>query len=437
MNSQTNLANRFFIHTVGCKVNQYESQAMREALIGSGFKESLSAEMADIYIVNTCTVTGHADRDSRYAIGFLHRANPKARIVVTGCYAENNGHLISFLPGVFSIVKNSDKKRIAEILDPALKGDKPFGITGFKDHTKAFVKIQDGCENFCAYCKVPFVRGSPVSRPMAEIVEEVKGLVSNGYKEIVLTGICLGAWGKDLFPHEIARNSGIEGAALTDVLKALNKLPGDFRIRLSSIEPKYVTDKLIKFMADNDKMCRHLHMPLQSGDDEVLKRMKRPYTTEDYMALVNSLRLAVKDIAITTDILVGFPGETDGNFKNTVEFIKRFLPARSHIFTFSRREGTAAYSMDGQVDKDTAKRHYYTLRAVAMAASYTYRERFLNEILNVLVENKRDRHTGLLVGYSDNYIRVLFDGPESLMNKIIPIRISEMNLEHTMGVYEG
>ena len=272
MSAETNANYRFFIKTLGCKVNQYESQAIREILVRTGFKECLSKETADIYVLNTCTVTHKADSESRYWAGIFHKTNPKAKIVLTGCAVEHGADAFSFLPGVSNIIKNEDKINIADILthnsNTRREPHRFLTITGFKDHTKAFVKIQDGCVNACSYCKIPSVRGESISKPLKDVAGEVGTLVSKGFEEIVLTGICLGAWGSDL----------AENQNLIDVLRRLSGIPGTFRIRLSSIEPKYITDELIDYIAQNRKICRHLHIPVQSGDDEVLKRMNRPYT---------------------------------------------------------------------------------------------------------------------------------------------------------------
>ena len=276
-----------------------------------------------------------------------------------------------------------------------------------------------------------------MSKPIERIVEEVEGLIKNGFREIVLTGICLGAWGKDLFSNTLALGLGLEGLSILDCLIALKKIPGYFRIRLSSIEPKYVTDKLIDFICGNEKMCRHLHIPLQSGDDDILNRMNRPYRQSDYKALVNKVRSKVKDMAITTDVLIGFPGESDLNFKNTVNFVKDILPSKTHIFTFSKRPGTAACNLDGEIKNDVLKKRYCKLNTAALGASYLYRSKFLNEKLDILVETKRDRHSRLLTGYSDNYIKVLFEGPDTLMKSIVPVRITDVNLARTLGTYEG
>lgn len=297
-------------------------------------------------------------------------------------------------------------------------------ITDFKDHTKAFVKIQDGCENFCAYCKVPLVRSVLWSKPLAHIVDEVKVLVGKGFKEIVLAGICLGLWGRGL--------SG-SGASLIDVLKALEAVPGDFRIRLSSIEPKHVTAELIDYIASHARMCRHLHIPLQSGDDQILALMHRPYTAGFYRELVGAARARMPDIAITTDIMTGFPGEGDEHHKRTLAFVKEFLPARTHIFSYSMRRGTAACDLPGEPDRQTKRRRYFSLKVAALSASYLYRRRYLNQKLDVLVENARDGRTGLLVGYSDNYIRVQFRGGDELMGRIIPVKVVDLVLLYTWG----
>lgn len=447
MNTRTNANHRFFIKTLGCKVNQYESQAMRELLIRADFKECLSKEIADIYIINTCTVTRKADTESRYWAGIFHKTNPNAKIVITGCCAEKDADEFSFLPGISNIVKNEDKANIAEILSekpsstPGVNLSYPYfytpgvkdgerreprrflTITDFKDHTRAFVKIQDGCSNFCAYCKVPSVRGASISKPVKEAVEEVSVLVSKGFKEIVLTGICLGAWGGDLK----------EKSNIVDILKALNNIPWDFRIRLSSIEPKYVTDELTDFIARNRRICRHLHIPIQSGDDEVLAKMNRPYTAQQLKDIIIKVRKKIEGIGIATDILVGFPGESDKNFQNTINLVKEIQPVRVHIFPFSKREGTSAATMAEEVPYGVIKIRFQQMKIAAITASYLYKEMFLGKCLDVLVESKRERHSGRLTGYSDNYIKVMFDGPDTFMKNIVPVKIEELNLTYTLG----
>ncbi len=441
MNSQTS-GKKFHIHTLGCKVNQYESQAMRELLVKAGFEESGSGDMADIYIVNTCTVTGEADRKSKSVMGQFHRANPNARIVVTGCLTERDSSSLSFIPGISTVLRNSGKNRIVDVARGSRRhirsggASRELAVSDFKDHSKAYVKIQDGCENRCSYCKVPMVRGRLKSKSVKMIVREVTGLVQNGFKEIVLTGICLGAWGRKRRLRRIAGRAGLRPSGLVNVLKALDRINGDFRIRLSSIEPKYVTGQMIDFMAGSSRMCAHLHIPFQSGADDILKLMNRPYTSEGYRALVDRIRARIPRIALTTDILIGFPGESHIRFRNTMAFVRAVAPSRTHIFTFSRREGTPACDMPDMVEKPIVKKRYDRMRAMAYEAAYAYRRRFLGEELKVLVETKRDRATGLLKGYSDNYIQVLFAGRDDLMKTVVSVKVVGFDSEKTMGIHE-
>jgi threonylcarbamoyladenosine tRNA methylthiotransferase MtaB len=335
------------------------------------------------------------------------------------------------------IVKNSDKHNIAGIINKQQTTNLPpaLSVSDFKDRSKAYVKIQDGCENRCSYCKVPLVRKDIVSKSIRDVVAEVSALVEKGFKEIVLTGICLGAWGRDIYPEKIVSSLGLKSAGIADILKAIDALPGDFRVRLSSIEPKYVTDDLIHLMSGGGRVCRHLHIPLQSGDDDILRRMNRPYSSAYYMALIEKLRSSVKDIALTTDILIGFPGETEAHFNNTLEFLKSIAPARTHIFTFSPREGTAAYGMESSLSSGDMEERYRRLSVAASEASYGYRRTFLNRRLDILVETVRDKSTGSLKGYSDNYIKVCFDGPDELMRKIVPVIITAADHTRTAGAY--
>jgi threonylcarbamoyladenosine tRNA methylthiotransferase MtaB len=427
MSYQVNTKAKFFLKTLGCKVNQYESQAMREILSRAGFRECSRERSADIFIINTCTVTHQADKEARYIISQFHKLNPKARIVVTGCYAENDSDEILALPGVFKVIGNEHKSRIAHILGGAGSGQEAYRlkVTDFKDHVKAFVKIQDGCENYCSYCKVPLIRPDLDSKPIEDIISEVKGLTDKGFKEIVLTGICLGAWGMD------TKSAGKKG--LVEVLKRLEGLDGNFRIRLSSIEPKYVDAHLIKFIARSKKTCRHLHIPLQSGDNAILKKMNRPYTARKYLGIIDKVKAGIKDVAITTDVLIGFPGESDRHFKNTLALIKKIKPLRTHIFTYSPRKGTVAYDMEGCIDKGILKKRYLALKTLAVNTSCIYRRVFLKRALNVLVETRRDKLTGMLTGYSDNYIKILFSGPDSLMEHMVPVKVDYVNLMYTMG----
>jgi len=414
---------------------------MRELLVKAGFEESGASDIADVYVINTCTVTGEADRESKNVIGQFHRANPSARIVVTGCLTEKDSQSISSMPGISNVLKNSDKNRIARAAlgseeDSQDECSEELSVSGFKGHSKAYVKIQDGCENRCSYCKVPLVRGRLKSKLIENIIGEVGGLVRNGFKEIILTGICLGAWGKDLSSGCIVESVGRSPAGLVDVLKILDGMDGDFRIRLSSIEPKYVTDELIDFMARSKRICAHLHIPFQSGDDDILKLMNRPYTYLEYTAIADRVRARIPQIALTTDILIGFPGESHARFTNTMAFVRAVAPSRTHIFTFSAREGTPAYDMQDTLGRAALKERYNSMSVLALEAAHTYKKSFLDKRLNVLVEAGRDGATGLLKGYSDNYIQVLFAGPDALMRSVVPVKVTGFDSEKVMGAYE-
>jgi len=394
---------RFF--TVGCKVNQYETQALREQYLKKGYRESAKEEPADLYVINTCTVTGKADKDSRRYIHHAKKINPKAKIVVTGCLVEKDEEEISSIPGVKEIIKNSEK---------------PEGISGFSGHTRVFVKIQDGCNNFCSYCKVPFVRGRSRSRSEKAILDEISRLLDKGFKEIVLSGICLGEWGKDLK----------EPKGLRDLLQKITAIKKDFRIRLSSIEPNLVTSQLIETIKSSPKICSHLHIPLQSGSDKILKLMNRPYKARDYIKLILKIRKEAPDFSISTDVLTGFPGEGKREFRNTLKVIKKILPVRLHAFPYSPRKGTKAYGLMPIVEKPELKQRVKTLQALGKALSAKYRKKFLKKCVRVLVEHTRDRTSGLFCGYTDTYIRVLIqeDKPnDHLSGQLIPARLTKLD----------
>jgi len=419
----------FTIKTLGCKVNQYESQAMRESLLRNGFSEEIGEEKTDFFIINSCTVTGKADRDTRNLIRHFHRRNPKGKIVVAGCYAEldSDREMLANMPGVIHLVRNREKGRITEILttdDGRQATDEKSGITDFKDRNRAFVKIQDGCDYRCSYCKVSIVRGPSRSRGLEEIVKEVRCLIEKGFKEIVLTGVCLGAWGKDLTdPNQPPRLTGVGWeSGLAGLIKKLSRLEDKFRIRLSSIEPGYVIDEIIGMLRNNAKVCKHLHMPLQSGDDRVLKLMNRPYTTGKFTQLVKKARKHIPDMAITTDVLLGFPGEDNKSFQRTEKFIKDIRPSRIHVFSYSKREGTAAAKFKSYTDKKEVRERVNIITDLGKRLQADFAKRFAGKPQEVLIESQRDRSTGLLTGYTDRYVRVLTDGPDSLKSCLVSVR---------------
>lgn len=408
--------------TLGCKVNQYDTQGIREQFASAGFQEIDNGRMADIYVINTCTVTAIADRKSRYFIHSAHRQNPKARIIVTGCYTALDSDEIAGIPGVTQIIQNQDKNRILELLNEpnGHKGSNGKGISFFKGHTRAFLKIQDGCNNFCSYCKVPRVRGISRSKPLDELIQEASRLVRNGFKEIVLCGICLGSYGKDLQSQR----------GLIDAIEALEKIEGLLRIRLSSIEAGDISDKLINKIAQSKKLCRHLHIPIQSGDDEILKQMNRNYCREDYLVLIKKIKSSIPQIAITTDVLVGFPGEKDGNFQNTVDLIREIMPLRAHIFPYSKRSGTPASILKAQVNPAVVKERISKLKKISKTCALDYKKEFLNQSRDVLIEGRCKENKQYWEGYTDNYIKVWVKSGKNLKNQLIQARLKKINKDY-------
>ncbi|MGD0335596.1 MAG: MiaB/RimO family radical SAM methylthiotransferase [Candidatus Omnitrophota bacterium] len=392
-------------YTLGCKVNQYETQQMREKFIRLGFRELENGLPASVYVINSCTVTQRADSESLNFIRRAKRENRGAQIIVTGCLTELDGSKIRKVYPNSLIVKNRDKEK--------LLGEKR-GISSFRGRTRAFLKIQDGCNNHCAYCKVPLARGPSRSRPLEEIVCEAKRLAGNGFKEIVLTGICLGSYGKD-FKNELT---------ICAVIEELEKIDGISRIRLSSIEAAQITDGLIDKLAVSNKLCPHLHIPIQSGDDQILKKMNRRYTSANYLSLVSKIRSKIPLIAITTDVLVGFPGETEENFQNTVKLLREITPLKTHIFPYSEREGTPAQEKYKQpLSPLLLKKRSSFLAETAGKLSIMYKKQFLGRKLNVLVEGRLKAAPSFWVGYTDNYIRVLIRSGLDLSNRLIQVEL--------------
>jgi len=376
--------------------------------LGAGFKESSNGKPADICLINTCTVTHKADRDSRHAILKARSLSPRARIIVTGCLVEKGAGDLAKLKGIDLIVGKSFF---------------PEGISKFCGHTRAFLKIQDGCDNFCSYCKVPLVRGRSRSRELSEIIQEAKALVKNGFQEIVLCGICLGAYGKDLQPK----------LSLVDVIESLEEIKGLLRIRLSSIEAGDVTDELIIKMGKSKKLCPHLHIPIQSGDDKILKKMHRRYSGSDYLKLVRRIKRQVPGIAITTDVLVGFPGESDAGFGNTLDLVRKIMPLRAHIFPYSQREGTLAADFKDRLSPDIVKRRMKRLRDLAGECSLKYRRQFLHKKMDVLIESRSKENPDFWQGHTDNYIRVLVKAKKDLKNQLICLKLKQISKDSVLA----
>jgi len=393
-------------YTLGCKVNQYDTQSIRERFLEKGFEEPQDSKPADIYVINTCTVTQKADANSLHFIRRARRENPKARIIVTGCLTELDEEKIKKEKGISLIVKNKDKERIFGL----------HGVSGFKSHTRAFLKIQDGCSNNCSYCKVPLVRGISRSKPIDEVIKEARRLVKNGFLEIVLTGICLGAYGKGLK----------EKPTLIDVIEELEKIEALLRIRLSSIEAGDISEGLINKIAQSQKLCPHLHIPIQSGDNQILKKMNRKFTFADYLHLIKRIRKRIPEVAITCDILVGFPGEREENFQNTLRLIKKVNPLKVHIFPYSLREGTKACNFKNTLNPGIVKERIYRLRNLSEDCSLIYKKQFLNRNMDVLIEAPVKQNKGYWQGYTDNYISVWVKSRRQLKNKLIPVKLKKI-----------
>jgi threonylcarbamoyladenosine tRNA methylthiotransferase MtaB len=344
------------------------------------------------------------------------RQNPGARIIVTGCLAELDADKINATGCVNLIVKNRDKERVVELLDEHNEPSVSRGITNFTGHTRAFLKIQDGCDNSCSYCKVPLVRGSSRSKPLDLIIEEAGSLVRNGFKEIVLCGICLGAYGRDLHTQ----------LGLVGVISALEQIEGLWRIRLSSIEAGDVSAELIEKMAQSRKLCRHLHIPLQSGDDEILKRMNRKYRRDDYLNLIQRIKRKIPEIAITTDVLVGFPGEEEAQFENTVDLVKKVLPLKVHAFCYSKRKGVpAACDTRPEVNPAIIRERSLRLQNAAQQCSLFFAEQFRDKKMEALIEGRLRGKPNVWEGRTDNYIKVRVESRLDLKGKPVFLRLKK------------
>lgn len=409
--------------TLGCKVNQYETQEFRERFSEAGYSEAGKNEAADLYVINTCTVTHRADKDSFYYINRCHRENPKGEIVVTGCMAKRERKTLEQLPGVSLVVANNNKKAIVRLVT-GVRSARPFGISDFEGRTRAFLKIQDGCNNYCSYCAVRIARGRSVSKPVRLIVSEARRLVDNGFREIVLTGICLGSYGRDLR----------SALSLADVASKLESIPGLVRIRLSSIEARDVTEDLISVISGSGKLCKHMHIPIQSGDDEILAAMRRKYNRRGYSDLIGRIKASIPDIAITTDVLVGFPGEQERHFSNTYDLVRDIEPLRTHVFPYSPRPGTKAASYEGSAAPGVVKDRCSRFTGLARECSLGYSKRFLGRAVPVLVEGFSCSDRSICEGYADNYIKVRFPGVKSMFNTIVSVKIDSIDHDGAQGV---
>lgn len=391
----------FAFVTFGCKVNQYESQALRERYARTGLTEVDADRGADVVVINTCTVTETATAEAQRTVRRLARRFPFAQITVTGCAADSHREEFLTLPGVRQVVGHEDKSSLCE--DPRLTPEDSvpsifdLTISRFDRHTRAFLKIEDGCDLNCSFCIIPKVRGTAVSRPLESAVEEAKRLIDHGHREIVLTGVHLGSYGKDRGPRSM----------LPELVERLLALPDLGRLRLSSIEANEISDSLIALMASEPRFCPHLHLPLQSGDDDVLRAMRRRYNARQYLAACDRVRENVLDPSFTTDVIVGFPGESDAQFENTLTLCRRLEFSRIHIFPYSRRRGTDAARMPdlpGRIKKERLHR----LERLAGELTDQYAQRFIGREVEVLVESEG--------GYTERYLKAHVPGsPNTLV----------------------
>ena len=407
-------------HTLGCKVNQYETEAIKEAFVSRGADIVSEDEVADVYIVNTCTVTNMADRKSRQYIRRMKSRCPDALMVVTGCYAQVSEEELQKMPEVDMVIGNSLKSEIADRVFEANHQSKVLGydeLTHYEDMgivtsdessmCRAYIKIEEGCNRFCSYCKIPYARGRVRSRRPEDVVEEAKALIEKGYKEIILTGINTALYGTEP-GFDFERKADEEGlSGLETIIKRIDALDGDFRIRLSSLEPTVVKVKDVKSLLGYDKLCHHLHLSVQSGSDKILKAMNRHYTKEDYLSIVKTLRDFDPLYGITTDIIVGFPGEEYKDFEDSLDVVKRAEFARVHAFRYSPREGTSGAKIkDGIVPGTLSSERAEELERAAAETAWKFNEKNFETVHRVLTEEEAD---GFITGYTDNYIRVYID----------------------------
>ncbi|NLB49872.1 MAG: tRNA (N(6)-L-threonylcarbamoyladenosine(37)-C(2))-methylthiotransferase MtaB [Erysipelotrichia bacterium] len=418
----------FKIESLGCKVNSYECASLKALFLKRGYLESAKDEQCDIALLNTCSVTATADQKSRQYIRRLKKENPQATIVVMGCYSQGHHRYIADEIKADIIVGTSNRHMIPELIERFRKTEQAIdltednprkfeyeelSVTSFTENVRAYLKIQDGCDNFCSYCIIPFVRGKMRSRAKEDILLEARSLIEKGYKEIVLTGIHVGGYGRDLSDY-----------TFSDLLEELSALEGLERLTISSLEDSEIDDKFYELLKIRKNIARHLHIPLQSGSETVLKRMNRKYDKKAFLNTIKKIKRVVPEIALTTDIIVGFPGETEEEFLETFNFIKEVGFSMLHVFPFSAREGTLAAKMKNQVSPEIKKERTKRLRVLSSLLWEEYKSKFYGRKLQVLIENY-DENTKRVFGHSENYIEVWIKGDKSMINSIIEIKFSK------------
>ncbi len=419
-------------HTLGCKLNFSETSTIGKQFLKHGFSIVDEKEKADVFVINTCTVTENADRECRQIVRRTLRNNPNSFIVVTGCYAQLRPDEIAKIDGVdailgsnekfnlFSYLENFEKKELSCIyVSPTenLDSFNPSYSSDADSRTRAFFKIQDGCNYKCSFCTIPLARGKSRSASPEEVISEFKQLLAEGYKEIILTGVNVGDYGSSLSrDHEYN---------LYSLLKMMLKVEGDYRIRISSIEPNLLTDEILDLTANDERICNHFHIPLQSGSSEILKLMQRRYRIEDYLELIYKAKNRITDLGIGVDVIVGFPGETEENFLETYDFLKDLPISYLHVFTYSERPETKAIEMANAVDPIERKRRSNMLRILSEKKKHEFYQKMVGKELTILFEHE-DRN-GMLKGFSSNYIRVKHSFDQELINKFVKVKIKEVD----------
>lgn len=423
-------------YTLGCKVNQYETEAMSEKFIASGYEVVNHDEVSDYYIINTCTVTAVSDKKSRQFIRRSKKMNPNAFIAVVGCYAQISPEEVMGIEGVNLILGTDERAKIVEYVEKStgegvdnyvkdimtVNAFEEMTIDHVEGKTRAFVKIQEGCNQYCSYCIIPYARGPVRSRAKDQILEEIKRLVNHGYKEFVLTGIHVASYGVDLLDTD-----------LTDIVASVSSIQGVERLRLSSIDPRAMTEAFLTTVSQLSNFCHHFHLSLQSGCNTVLKRMNRKYTTEEYSNIVDRIRELMPDASITTDIIVGFPGETDLEFDATYAFVEKIGFAQVHVFKYSPREGTKAAVMSDQIKGDIKTIRSQKLMALVEDQKKAYLNKFLNRTMSVLVEQVFDEERSIYEGLTENYMRVTIPLLSNMEGEIINVQLNSLKGEIIEG----
>lgn len=415
--------------TLGCKVNHYETEAVWQLFKDAGYARVDFADHADVYVVNTCTVTNTGDKKSRQVIRRAIRQNPDSVICVTGCYAQTSPAEIMAIPGVDVVVGTQDRHKMIGYIEQFREERMPINAVGnimkakvyeeldvpaFTDRTRASLKIQEGCNNFCTFCIIPWARGLMRSRQPEDVLKQAQQLVDAGYKEIVLTGIHTGGYGEDLKDYNLAK-----------LLKALESVNGLERLRISSIEASQITDEVLDVLKDSPIVVRHLHVPIQSASDTVLRRMRRKYTMAEFGGRITRLKEVLPDCAITSDVIVGFPGETEEEFMETFNFINDHKFSELHVFPYSKRTGTPAAMMDDQVEESIKEERVARLIALSDQLAKEYASKYEGELLEIIPEEFSEEAGGRLVGYTDNYLRVAIEGDESMIGQLVRVKITK------------